>query len=205
MQHMTDLDLINACLVGDNSCFEELVARYKNLVYSVILRMINDTEEANDLAQEVFIKVYKNLSKYSDEYKFSTWVIRITTNHVIDYRRKNKHEVVSMDAMDAMGYADKITKDNAMAWSGSAYLSPENEIIQKEQNEEITGAVSKLPDMYRIPIVLYHQKGLSYQEIANVIDEPLSKVKNRIFRGRKILREWLLYLGDGEGGTYGLQ
>lgn len=204
MQHMTDLDLINTCLAGDNSCFEELVARYKNLVYSVILRMINDTEEANDLAQEVFIKVYKNLSKYSADYKFSTWIIRITTNHVIDYRRKNKYDVVSMDAL---GYSDKGfgAKDNAMSWSVSASLSPENEIIQREQNEELTGAVSKLPDMYRIPIVLYHQKGLSYQEIANVIDEPLSKVKNRIFRGRKILREWLVCLGNGEGEGYGLQ
>ncbi|HOA82051.1 MAG TPA: sigma-70 family RNA polymerase sigma factor, partial [Defluviitaleaceae bacterium] len=93
---MEDYEVIEACLQGKKEMFELLVSRYKNLVYSIILRMTNDAEEANDLAQEVFIKVYRNLDKYQPDYKFSTWIMRITTNLVIDARRKNKHTTVSV-------------------------------------------------------------------------------------------------------------
>ena len=96
-KNLDDYELINRILSGDNDAFGEIVSRYKNLVYSVILRMINDYEEANDISQEVFIKVYKNLGKYQPEYKFSTWIMRITTNHVIDFLRKKKQETVNID------------------------------------------------------------------------------------------------------------
>ena len=184
---LSDFDVIKECLKGDNSYFEEIVKRYKNLVYSIILRMVNDHEEANDLAQEVFIKLYKNLDKYYPDFKFSTWVIRITTNHVIDYRRKKKHDFVPLDSVES---------------ELSASESPESITLQKERKSILDKSVQELPDMYRIPIVLYHQQGLSYQEIADVIDEPLSKVKNRIFRGRKMLKDSLSYAEGGE--SYGL-
>lgn len=184
---MSDYELIRECLNGDNYYFTELVTRYKNLVYSVILRMINDREEANDLAQDVFVKVYKNLEKYYPDFKFSTWIIRITTNHVIDYRRKKKQETVSFEEVDY----DIASGD-----------SPERAYIEKERKEKLNDVVSDLPDMYKIPIVLYHQQGLSYQEIADIIDEPLSKVKNRIFRGRKMLKDALIGMKEGE--SYGV-
>lgn len=183
----SDYELIQMCLKGNDDCFSELITRYKNLVYSIILRMVNDKEEANDLAQEVFIKIYKNLSKYYPEYKFSTWTIRITTNHVIDYRRKKKQETISYDEIDY-----------EMASEGS----PETEYLEKEKTKMLNDVVNELPDMYKIPIVLYHQQGLSYQEIADVIEEPLSKVKNRIFRGRKMLKDAILNMKEGE--SYGL-
>lgn len=182
METKEDYELIQYCLKGNQDAFTELVTRYKNLVYSVILRMINDHEEANDLAQEVFIKVYKNLDKYSPEFKFSTWIMRITTNLVIDYRRKKKQETVSIDDMDyELASAD----------------TPENSYLKKEQQKLVNSAIKSLPDMYRIPIVLYHQQGLSYQEIGDIIGEPLSKVKNRIFRGRKMLKESLMSMKEG--------
>jgi RNA polymerase sigma-70 factor (ECF subfamily) len=187
LKSMSDYELIRECLNGDNYYFNELVTRYKNLVYSVILRMINDREEANDLAQDVFVKVYKNLEKYYPDFKFSTWVIRITTNHVIDYRRKKKQETVSFEEVDY----DIASED-----------SPERAYIEKERKEKLNDVVSDLPDMYKIPIVLYHQQGLSYQEIADIIDEPLSKVKNRIFRGRKMLKDALIGMKEGE--SYGM-
>ena len=184
---LSDFDIIKECLKGDNSYFEEIVKRYKNLVYSIVLRMVNEHEEANDLAQEVFIKLYKNLDKYYPEYKFSTWVIRITTNHVIDYRRKKKQEVISIESLEQ----ELSTTD-----------SPEYIALQNEQKKMLERFVQELPEMYRLPIVLYHQQGLSYQEIAEVIEEPLSKVKNRIFRGRKMLKDSLSYAKEGE--SYGL-
>jgi RNA polymerase sigma-70 factor (ECF subfamily) len=183
----TDYELIQCIISGDKQLFSELVTRYKNLVYSVILRMINDREEANDLAQDVFIKLYKNLDKYYPDFKFSTWVIRITTNHVIDYRRKNRAEVVSMEEIEY----DEADND-----------TPEDSLIGKERTHRIRNAIDGLPDMYKIPIVLYHQQGLSYQEISDITKEPLSKVKNRIFRGRKLLKDMLC--GLREGVSYGV-
>jgi len=179
----TDYEIIKTCLEGDQSAFSELVSRYKNLVYSIILRMVVDKEEANDLAQEVFIKVYKNLDKYYPEFAFSTWIMRITTNHVIDARRKRKHQTVSLDTRQDFALNE---------------LSPEVRYIEKERTQGLKQIVENLPDMYRVPIILYHQQGLSYQEIANIIGEPLSKVKNRIFRGRKLLKADLLSMEEGE-------
>ena len=175
----TDFEIIKACLDGDKNCFSEIVSRYKNLVYSIILRMTADRDEANDLAQDVFVKIYRNLDKYYPEYKFSTWVMRITTNHIIDFRRKKKQEFAPLDEV---GY-DMPSRDDDE--------SPEGAYMKKEKTKTLAKIINDLPDMYKIPIVLYHQQGLSYQEIADVTEEPLSKVKNRIFRGRKMLKEAL--------------
>lgn len=188
LDELNDYDIIKKCLSGDKDVFSVLVSRYKNLVYSIILRMITDSEEANDLAQEVFIKIYKNLEKYYPQYKFSTWVIRITTNHVIDYRRMKKQDNVPIDDV---------------SYDLSSDESPESLYLKKERKISIEKLVSELPEMYKIPIVLYHQQGLSYQEIAQVTDESLSKVKNRIFRGRRMLKESLLKMK--EGGNIELQ
>jgi len=173
----TDMELIEACLSGNQEVFTELVNRYKNLVYSIILRMTKDGDEANDLAQDVFLKVYKNLSSYTSAFRFSTWVMRITSNHVIDHHRKKRLETVSLEAhMTDTGFV------------GGTTASPEAEYLKQEQTQRINKIVASLPDMYKIPVVLYHQEGLSYQEISDRTGEPLSKVKNRIFRGRKILK-----------------
>jgi RNA polymerase sigma-70 factor (ECF subfamily) len=189
LSNYTDYELIQGVVAGNKDLFSELVTRYKNLVYSVILRMINDREEADDLAQEVFIKLYKNLDKYYPDFKFSTWTIRIATNHVIDYRRKKKQETVPIEDVE---------------FSLTSEDSPESEYIKREQSNELKKIVSELPDMYKIPIVLYHEQGLSYQEISDIVNEPLSKVKNRIFRGRRMLKESLLSLRHKEGISYGL-
>ena len=186
-KNFTDFELIQKCLNEDREYFSELISRYKNLVYSIILRMIKDQEEADDLAQEVFIKVYKNLFRYYPDFKFSTWIIRITTNHVIDYRRKKQQETVPLESVEYEMSTDE---------------SPESAYIKEEQKSLLKRLVDNLPDMYKIPIVLYHNQGLSYQEISDIIEEPLSKVKNRIFRGRKMLKESLIGLREGE--SYGL-
>jgi len=179
----TDVELINQCLSGDQECFTELVNRYKNLVYSIILRQTRNHDEANDLAQDVFLKVYKNLSKYTPEFKFSTWIMRITGNHIIDQHRKKKHDTVSYEFYTEEGGQIGTT------------ASPEAAYLQQEQAERINKIVAGLPEIYKTPVILYHQNNLSYQEIADTIGEPISKVKNRIFRGRKLLKE-LLTVGE---------
>ncbi|MDR1642015.1 MAG: sigma-70 family RNA polymerase sigma factor [Clostridiales bacterium] len=185
----SDYDLIKSCLQGNQNDFAEIVSRYKNLVYSVILRMVNDKEEANDLAQDVFLKIYKNLDKYYPEGRFSTWTIKITSNHVIDYMRKKRQSLIPIEEVEhELGTTE----------------SPEDAFILKERREQLQSVVSGLPDMYRIPIMLFHEQGLSYQEISDITNEPLSKVKNRIFRGRKILKESLLKLKREGRASYGV-
>jgi len=176
---MTDLELINLCLSGETDYFEEIVERYKNLVFSIILRKTKNPHEAHDLAQEVFLKAYKNLASYTPEFKFSTWIMRITSNHIIDQYRKKKYDTVSYEVYTAEGGI--LGTDSSLE---AAY-------IKREESDRINNAVSNLPDIYKVPVVLYHQNGLSYQEIADKIGEPISKVKNRIFRGRKLLKESL--------------
>ena len=176
----TDMQLIESCLQGNQDDFTELVNRYKNLVYSIILRQTRDTEEANDLAQDVFLKVYKNLKSYTPAFKFSTWIMRITGNHIIDQHRKKKAETVPFEAHMAEGT------------NMPTEASPETQYLRREQTERIQKIIKDLPEIYRIPVVLYHQQDMSYQEIADTINEPLSKVKNRIFRGRKLLKELLV-------------
>lgn len=175
----TDMEIIESCLAGNRDEFTELVNRYKNLVYSIIRRQTRDPEEANDLAQDVFLKIYRNLKSYTPAFKFSTWVMRITGNHIIDRHRRKKAETVPFEPHMAEGV------------NAPTEPSPEAQYLRREQAELINKLLADLPEMYRIPVVLYHQQDMSYQEIADKINEPLSKVKNRIFRGRKLLKEML--------------
>lgn len=174
LKDYSDLEIIELCLNENGDYFEEIICRYKNLVYSVVNRMVNNSEDVNDLSQEIFIKVYRNLDKYSPEFKLSTWIMRIATNHVIDFRRKQKFQVVSFESIE---------------YDAKDESTPEASFIENEEKESLDTVLSKLPKMYREPIVLYHQKEMSYNEISNSLNEPLSKIKNRIFRGRKILKE----------------
>lgn len=183
LKELTDLEVIELVLTEDSNYFEEIVDRYKNLVFSVVSRMVNDRDDVKDLSQEIFLKAYKNLAKYSAEFKFSTWIMRISTNHVIDFRRKKRLAQVPLDEV-SYDIEDKQT--------------PLTELIEKEKTQKINAVLEELPEMYREPIILYHEKGLSYQEISEQIDEPLSKVKNRIFRGRKLLKNKIMSSDERE-------
>ncbi|MCL1843799.1 MAG: sigma-70 family RNA polymerase sigma factor [Defluviitaleaceae bacterium] len=176
----TDYELIRACLEGRQEFFEELVNRYKNLVYSIILRQLRNKDEANDLAQDVFLKMYKNLASYTPEFKFSTWIMRITSNHIIDAHRRKKFETISYEEYTENGGRTENT-----------VLSPEEEYIRRDKASRINKIVAGLPEIYKTPVAMYHQQNMSYQEISEKTGEPLSKVKNRIFRGRKMLKALL--------------
>ncbi len=173
----TDNELILDCLNGNNEAFSELVTRYKRLVYSVAYKFTKDSDEANDMAQDAFIKMYRSLSKYNNQYKFSTWTVKVTTNICIDYMRRKKFNTISLDEIENF-----TGKNN----------SPEEHYLRKEKSITLKRAIDSLPEIYRVPIILYHQQGLSYKEIAEKLDKPISIVKNRIFRARNSLRESLI-------------
>lgn len=173
----SDYEIIKQCLDGRQEAFSELVTRYKKLIYSVVFNILRDKQEVNDVAQEAFIRLYRNLGRYNPEYKFSTWAVRITTNLCLDILRKKKTELLPVEEIGTL--------------SGD-YDTPEDHFLDKERNRIVMKAVEELPDKYRIPVVLFHQKGLSYEEMCKVLNEPMSIIKNRLYRARLMLREKLI-------------
>ena len=178
-----DIDIINRCLEGDDSAFEELVTRYKNLVFNTSYRMLGSYEEAEDASQEVFIRIYKSLRRYDPQYKFSTWVVKITTNYCLDILRKRKGEMVPIEGQFDL-------RDDA--------LTPEEGYIRYERQKRVRIAIESLPPKYKELIILFHNRGLSYSEIMEVTGESLTIVKNRLYRARQMLKELLKDM-DKEG------
>lgn len=170
----TDSELVKMCLNGDNEAFSELISRYKRLIYSVAYKFSKNEEEVNDMAQEAFIKIYRSLSRYDDQYKFSTWSVKVATNICLDHVRRRKPEAVSLQEVEN--------------FTGSGNF-PEEYYLRKEKSQVLKDAIDDLPEIYRVPIVMYHQKGMSYKEIAEYLDKPMSIIKNRIFRARNTLRQ----------------
>lgn len=174
---LTDYELIQKCLAGQHEYFEELVTRYKKLIFSVVYNMINDKEEVSDLSQEVFIRIYKALDRYDPKYKFSTWAVRIATNLCLDIHRKKKVNSTSIDEIGDL--SDGVD-------------TPEDSYLRKERSERIRRAIQELPEKYRTPIILFHQNGLSYEEMTKVLGEPMTIIKNRLYRARIMLKEALM-------------
>ncbi len=175
IKELSDYELILKTLNVDNRYFEEIINRYKNLVFYVINKMTIDKDEVADLSQDIFIKLYKNLDKYDPAYKLSTWVIKISTNHIIDVRRKKKLQLVELDNL----FFDPSKNE----------FSAENEFMVKEELDVLKESINGLPEQYKEPLRLFVYQGLSYQEISDTLDLPITKIKNRIFKARKILKE----------------
>ena len=187
IRKLTDGELVIDAVTGRVDGFEELVRRYQRPITSYVFRMLGDYESALDVTQEVFIKVYNSLSKYSSEYKFSTWLYRIAHNAAIDHMRRNSVSPQSLETENADGsYQLQIE---------SRGPSPEQDQERREWRTEIDSVVECLPPTYRDLILLRHSRDLSYDEIAEVTGLPLGTVKNRLFRAREMMREIFIERG----------
>jgi RNA polymerase sigma-70 factor (ECF subfamily) len=187
---LTDGELIVSAVAGRTDGFEELVRRYQRPITSYVYRMLGDHESALDVTQEVFIKVYNSLTKYSSDYKFSTWLYRIAHNAAIDHMRRNSINAMSIEAENADGtYQIQIE---------SSRPSPEQDHERREWRTEIDAVVRCLPAAYRDLILLRHSRDLSYDEIAEETGLPLGTVKNRLFRAREMMR--LMFIDRGFSG-----
>jgi RNA polymerase sigma-70 factor (ECF subfamily) len=186
LRTLTDGELIIDA-VGGKDGFEELVRRYQRPITGYVFRMLGDYESSLDVTQEVFIKVYNSLHKYSAEYKFSTWLYRIAHNAAVDHFRRNSVTPLSIETENADGtYELQIESRGA---------SPEQDHEQREWRNEIDEVVKRLPPAYRDLILLRHARDLSYDEIADVTGLPLGTVKNRLFRAREMMREIFIERG----------
>ena len=180
-----DTELISAILKGDQETFGELVNRYQGRLVNFLYRLLHDHADAHDLAQEVFLKVYQALDRYDPQYKFSTWLFRVAQNAAIDRIRKRRLKLVSMDrpSRDA---------DDEKSWEfPSDERGPYADLRNRERFGAIKEAIEELPWEYRELIVMRHFGELSYGEIAEVKGMPLGTVKNKLFRGRQMLKQAL--------------
>lgn len=172
---------------GDRNAFAELVDIYKDKLFHLAYRMMNNAQEAEDVVQETFLRVYMNLHRYDETLKFSTWIFRIATNLCID-RLRRRRPVYSLDA--------DMTDHEGAGSDGYALLpsnerTPEAHLVVSETREQVQLAIASLPDKYKSVIVLRYLHDLSLQEIGDILDMPISTVKTRVHRGREYLRKKL--------------
>lgn len=183
----SDHELIEATKNGDESAFTEIVTRYKSPLTNYLYRFLNDYEEAVDLAQETFVRVYFAIDRYHTQFAFSTYIYRIATNLAIsEIRRRKRRRLFSISGLlggeKDDGTEFEIPDDRAL---------PENELLDNERDTQIARAIAALPEKYRIPIILRDIQGRSYEEVSAVMDLGLGTTKSRISRGRALLKEKL--------------
>ncbi len=170
---------------GDQQAFAELVELYKDKVYQISYRMVGNVHEAQDIAQEAFLRAYMNIDSYDTNRKFSTWLFRIVTNLSIDRLRKKKPDFY-LD--QEVGGTEGLTLSSQIAATDEL---PEDIIITHELQDWIQGEILKLPTKYRSAIILKYIEDLSLKEISEILDLPIATVKTRIHRGREALRKRL--------------
>lgn len=175
--------LIKQSISGDVSSFEQLINQYQKMAYNVAYRIMGNEEDAKDMTQEALIKVYKKLKTFRMDASFSTWLYRIVMNTCKDDLRKKKMKTISIDKTYDTGSGEvqmEIEDDK---------LGPEDRLIQKETQGFVQEALQEIPEANRIVLVLRDIKGMSYDEISEVLDLPKGTVKSRINRGRQALKD----------------
>ena len=179
-----DFAAIREVLAGNDAAFEILQKKYKSKIAALIRRMVKDADDIEDLVQESFIKAYKALPNFQFGYTFSAWIYRIASNNTIDFLRKKRFQMISIDK--PMGEDDdyyiEIKDEDPL---------PDIELITEERKKILNEAIDKLPDNYKEIINLRHKEELDYKEIANKLNIPLGTVKAHLFRARKTLYEAL--------------
>lgn len=183
-EQLDDRTLVARILEGDRDRFTELAKRYEKRVVNYVYRITHRYEDAHDLTQEIFVKVYLALDRYDPKYQFSTWLFRIAQNSAIDaLRKKGVYEVPLTRPGD-----DEEEREREFADDG---ISPYRALKNKQLGVAIDQAVEKLPPDYRELIQLRHFAELSYEEIASMKKLPLGTVKNKLFRARNLLKDAL--------------
>jgi len=179
-----DLVLVDQAIAGDQKAYAELLDRYRDAIYFMLLKMVNNKSDAEDLTIEAFGKAFKNIQQYTPNYAFSTWLFKIATNNCIDFIRKKKANLISIDNTleDQEGPISSPT-----AHLQSSNLDPEEQLIKEQNVQLIQEVVSKLKPRYRKLIELRYFREFSYEEIAEELNLPIGTVKAQLFRARELL------------------
>jgi len=186
----SDKQLVERVQKGDKRAFDLLVLKYQYKVHAIVSRFIRDFDEVNDVVQEAFIKAYRAIGNFRGDSQFYTWLYRIAVNTAKNYLVARNRRPPSSD----------VDVDDAEFYSGSDMLkdvdSPENLLYRDELQKVVTDAIDSLPEDLRTAVTLREFDGLSYEEIANVMDCPVGTVRSRIFRAREAIDNRIKALTD---------
>jgi RNA polymerase sigma-70 factor (ECF subfamily) len=176
--------LLRRCLAGDAAAWEDIVLRYQRRIYNICYRFAGSAEDADDLTQEVFIKMYKTLNSYDVERgAFMTWVTTITRNLLVDHFRKGKHDRQT-DSLDASPGHEEEGRTLGEQIEDRSRISPDEQVRSREAGEAVHEALQKLSPELREAVILRDLQDMDYKEIAQVLKVPEGTVKSRINRGR---------------------
>ncbi len=179
MSDPTINEWVNAALEGDQDAFAELLYTFQDAVYNLCYRMLGERMEAEDAAQETFLRAYSNLQRYDPARPFKTWLLAIASNHAIDRIRKRRLTWLSID-QEEPGPGLSLSSDDP---------EPEDVMLTRERSREIQKLLDELSPDYRAAVVLRYWYDYSYTEIADMLDTTESAIKSRLFRARQLLAE----------------
>jgi RNA polymerase sigma-70 factor (ECF subfamily) len=165
-------------------CEENLPALYRTA-----LRMTHNSADAEDLVQETFLKAFRSSDQYDESYNGKGWLFKILTNNFIDRYRKKQKKPFEMEYGEV---TDVFINREGDYNENSRFIDPEEEFFKKFVSEDVKSAIEKLPEYYRLPVILTDIEGFSYNEVAKILDTPIGTVMSRLYRGRKMLRQYLL-------------
>lgn len=173
--------LLERCRAGDERAFEELVDRHKDLVFALIARTLQDRSRAEDVAQEVFLRVHRGLPYFRGEARLSTWIYRIVSNVCLqDQARAGAARAVSLDGLNADGERPRLTPS-----------APDRQFGDLELRDRLEKAIARLPAPYRLVVAAHYLEGMRYEDLADALELPLGTVKTRLHRAKQQLRRWL--------------
>ncbi len=178
---LLDYELVQKALLGDEKAFARLLSRYKDTIYFMLLKMLNNRSDAEDLTLEAFGKAFKNLHQYSPTYAFSTWLFKIASNNCIDFLRKRKGVLISIESENDQSEISETMQIK------SKELNPEEKLIRKQKAILMHKVVRRLKPHYQTLVELRYFNELSYEEIAKELDLPLGTVKAQLFRARQMM------------------
>jgi len=192
-----DLELLKRCLTGDNSAWETLLRAYTRKLYNLCYRFTGRTDEAEDLTQEIFVKVYQTLRTFdAAQGAFSTWLNRVARNHLVDHYRRTRKDRVTSSLEDQLGTLEE---------RPSVGTEPVGQVESRERHEVLQQALNRLSPDLREAVVLRDLHDLDYQEIAQVLGVPAGTVKSRINRGRlelaRVLKRMDVMRGPAKAGS----
>jgi RNA polymerase sigma-70 factor (ECF subfamily) len=181
LHEQSDSAIVESIQAGDDAAFDELIRRYKKPVVNFVYRMLGDADEADDIAQEVFVRVYQHIGDYEPRTKFSTWLFALAHNAAVDRLRwRKRHPTESLDA----------------AVPVPTHSSVAAEVNAHEIGAQVAAAVATLPEDQRTAVVLSEYHGMSYAEIAKIMHCSAKSVESRLYRAKQTLRERLKFLLD---------
>lgn len=178
---------------GNMQAFAVLVDRHKGRVYRTLFQVVGDEQDAQDLSQEVFLKVFRALSGYRGEAAFTTWLHRLTLNLAFDWLRARKRRPLQVPLTPPPDQEDRPAIEPV-----SPDETPEETVLREDRRQQLREAIHRLPPDYREAILLHHIHHLSYQQIAERIDVPVRTIETRLYRARAMLKKMLT---EGEGGA----